>query len=72
MVARAAIMSPHFALITLNQDVCDLGAESRVSDRTRLLPCTLPHALVVLHNALLTGHETSHNGPMDEHIKENM
>ena len=28
----------------------------------RLLPGTLAHALVVLHNALPTGYETSHNG----------
>ena len=46
----------------LRQGVCNLGAESGVSGRTRLLPGTLAHALVVLHNALPTGHETSHNG----------
>jgi hypothetical protein len=33
-----------------------------VSGRTRLLPGTLAHALVVLHNALPTGHETPHDG----------
>jgi hypothetical protein len=42
--------------------VPNLGAESGVSDRTRLLPRTLTHVLVVLHNTLPTGHETSHNG----------
>ena len=41
-----------------------VGVESGVSGRTRLPPRTLAHAIVhvVLHNALPTGHETSHNG----------
>jgi hypothetical protein len=46
----------------LRQGVPNLGAESGVSVRTRLLPGTLAHALVVIHNALPPGHETSHNG----------
>jgi hypothetical protein len=50
------------ATINLRQGVPNLGAESGVSGRTRLLPGTLAHALVVLHNALPTGHEASHNG----------
>ena len=36
--------------------------KSGVSGRKRLLPGTLAHTLVVLHNALPAGHETSHNG----------
>ena len=34
-----------------------------------VLPCTLAHALVVLHKALTTGHETP---TVDEHMKEKM
>ena len=44
------------------QGVGNLVAESGVSGRTRLLPDTLAHALVVLHNTSPTGHETSHDG----------
>ena len=36
-----------------------MGAESGVSGRTRLLPGTLAHALVVPHNALSAGHKTT-------------
>ena len=46
----------------LRQAVPNLGAESGVSGRTRLLPGTLAHVLVVLHNTLPTGHETPHDG----------
>ena len=52
----------YLRVFNLRQGVCNLGAESGVSGRTRLLPRTLAHALVVLHNALPTGHET----PNDE------
>ena len=45
----------------LRQGVPNLGAESGVSGRTRLLPGTLARALV-LHTTLPTGHETSHDG----------
>jgi hypothetical protein len=48
--------------IVLRQGVPKIGGKSGVSGRIRLLPGTLAHALVVLHNALLTGHETCHNG----------
>ena len=50
--------SGHGPSLPLRQDVPNLGAESGVSGRTRLLPGTLAHALVVFHNALPTGHET--------------
>jgi hypothetical protein len=51
-----------FILTLLRQSVHNLGAESGVSGRTRLLPGTLAHALEVVHNAWPPGHETSHNG----------
>ena len=48
----------------LRQGVRNLGAESGVIGRTRLLPRTLAHALIyiVLDNTLPTGHETPHVG----------
>jgi hypothetical protein len=46
----------------LRQDVANMGGKSGVSGRTRLLPGTLAHALVVLQNALPTGHENYHTG----------
>jgi hypothetical protein len=53
----------YFTSSFLRHSVPNLGAEPvRASGRRRLLPCTLAHALVVLHDALPTGHETSHNG----------
>ena len=47
---RKKIKMPLFRPTYLRQGVPNLGAESRFSSRTRLLPCTLAHALVVLHN----------------------
>ena len=46
----------------LRQGVGHFWAESGVSGHARLLPDTLAHAIVVLHNALPTGHKTSHDG----------
>ena len=46
----------------LRQGAPNLGAKSGVSGRTRLLPGTLAHVLVVLHNTLPTGHENDHSG----------
>jgi hypothetical protein len=46
----------------LRQGVPNLGAVSGVSGRTQLLPSTPAHALVLLHNTLPTGHETSYDG----------
>ena len=56
------VESQCFLLLFLRQGVPNIGDKSGVSGRTRLLPGTLAHALVVLHNALPTGHETSHDG----------
>jgi hypothetical protein len=46
----------------LRSRMTSYSCKSGVSGRTRLLPGTLAHALVVLRNALRTGHETSHDG----------
>ena len=54
-------LSRNFMGDLLRHGAPNLGAESGVSGRTRLLPGTLVHALVVLHNILLAGHEISHD-----------
>jgi hypothetical protein len=50
-----------FHYTILRQGVPKVGGKSGVSGHTRLLPGTLAHTLVLLHNALPTGHETTHN-----------
>ena len=51
-----------FFVVVFKKDVPNIGGKSGVSGRTWLLPGTLAYALVVLHNTLPTGHETSHDG----------
>jgi hypothetical protein len=63
------ILNLVFAKANLRQGVTKyiiiIGGKSGVSGRTRLLPGTLAHALVVLNNTFPTGQETFHEW---EHI----
>ena len=71
-VDSLSILPGYCLFFFLRQGVPNVGAESGVSGRARVLPGTLAHALVLVvpHSSLPAGHKAS--PMMDEHINENM